>query len=128
MMAVGSCFAVEIGQLIQDRKFNIDLNPFGILFNPASVATAIEVICKGEMLDREDLIEHEGLWYSLRHHGSFASPNATETLNRINARIERAHRRIEMTDVVILTLGSAYVYRHRETRILVANCHKIPAD
>ena len=38
IMLFGSCFAENIGNLLLANKFRCDVNPFGILYNPLSVA------------------------------------------------------------------------------------------
>ena len=37
MLFVGSCFADGIGQRFKEEKFNVTVNPFGTMYNPASV-------------------------------------------------------------------------------------------
>ena len=39
MLLAGSCFAGNIGKMLADRKFDISVNPFGVLYNPLSIAT-----------------------------------------------------------------------------------------
>ncbi len=42
MMFVGSCFASNIGQRFVNEKFRATVNPFGTMYNPASVLHTIE--------------------------------------------------------------------------------------
>ena len=42
MLFVGSCFATEIGRRFQDEKFRAVVNPFGVMYNPASILHTIE--------------------------------------------------------------------------------------
>ena len=42
MLFVGSCFATEIGRRFQDEKFRVVVNPFGVMYNPASILHTIE--------------------------------------------------------------------------------------
>lgn len=42
MLFVGSCFATEIGQRFQQEKFRATVNPFGVMYNPASILHTIE--------------------------------------------------------------------------------------
>ena len=37
MLFVGSCFADGIGQRFKEEKFNVTVNPFGTMYNPASM-------------------------------------------------------------------------------------------
>ena len=42
MLFVGSCFADSIGRRFQEEKFRTMVNPFGVMYNPASVLHTIE--------------------------------------------------------------------------------------
>ena len=42
MLFVGSCFATEIGRRFQEEKFRAVVNPFGVMYNPASILHTIE--------------------------------------------------------------------------------------
>lgn len=50
------------------------------------------------------------------------------TLSLMNRRIEKAHRQVPNIDRIIITWGTAYVFRLKETGKVVANCHKQPAS
>lgn len=41
---IGSCFTENIGNKLAELKYNIDINPFGILYNPASVINSIQYL------------------------------------------------------------------------------------
>ena len=42
LLFVGSCFADAIGQRFRDEGFPVTVNPFGTMYNPASVLHTIE--------------------------------------------------------------------------------------
>ena len=42
MLFVGSCFATEIGRRFQQEQFPTTVNPYGTMYNPASVLHTIE--------------------------------------------------------------------------------------
>ena len=42
ILSLGSCFADNIAKRLQRAKFNTTASPTGILFNPESIARAIE--------------------------------------------------------------------------------------
>ena len=37
MLFVGSCFADSIGRRFQEEKFRAVVNPYGVMYNPASI-------------------------------------------------------------------------------------------
>lgn len=126
ILFMGSCFAENIGQLLSENKFQVDVNPFGILYNPLSNLAAWVDILKGEAYKEEDLFFYNGLWHSPMHHGSFSASTPEETLEAINVRLLQAHQSVAELDWVMLTFGTAYVYEWSEGGQVVANCHKLP--
>ena len=44
LMLWGSCFAENVGKMLSDSKFLCDVNPFGILYNPLSIAEALRQV------------------------------------------------------------------------------------
>lgn len=51
-MFVGSCFADRIGGLFRDNHFNAVVNPYGVMYNPASVLHTIEKMhAEGQKFD-----------------------------------------------------------------------------
>ncbi len=125
-MLFGSCFAESIGNHLLSNVFRVDINPFGVLYNPASIAMAIERLLGNEAFTSSDLLQSEGLYHSCFHHGSFSALSAEECLQRINGRLQKSATTLSRADRFIVTFGTAYVYRLKETRQIVANCHKLP--
>lgn len=128
VMLLGSCFALHIGQQLLQSKFDINVNPFGILYNPASIATVIHRIIDSTLFTADELRENQGLYVSFLHHGSFSKPDKEETLQKINASLQQAIKDLQNTDTLIITFGTAYVYTLKESGSTVANCHKFPAS
>ena len=75
---LGSCFAENIGKKLEGNKFKTDLNPFGTLYNPSSIAEAIRMLLQPEQFTGDDLFQHEGIYHSFSHHSRFSSPSETE--------------------------------------------------
>ena len=42
MLFVGSCFADRIGKFFQQEKFLATVNPYGVMYNPASICHTVE--------------------------------------------------------------------------------------
>jgi hypothetical protein len=126
VMSIGSCFSENIGMHLQQAGFSANVNPFGILFNPISIANAIERIINNKHFSAEELVQHNGLWHSFQHHGKFHAATADELLHSINTEIDEAHQFLKRAKVLMITLGSAWVYSYNATGEVVANCHKLP--
>ncbi len=126
MLLMGSCFATEMGERLLQAKFPCEVNPFGVLYNPLSIAVALHEIGSGKHYVKEMLFRHQNLWHSPMHHGDFSSASPEETLQCINRRIDYAHKAMQHLDALLLTWGTAWVYEDAETRCVVGNCHKLP--
>jgi len=124
IVSLGSCFADTIGARLQEGDFHIDINPFGTLYNPASIADALQRIIDDRPITPADLVEHENYWHSWHHHGSFSRPTAEECLQICNDRTHQAHTALKEADLLIITFGTAWVFE-RDGKV-VANCHKLP--
>ncbi|MBR5029814.1 MAG: GSCFA domain-containing protein, partial [Muribaculaceae bacterium] len=67
-----------------------------------------------------------GVWNSYDFHSRFSMANKDAALQRMNDSISEAHKHLKECNVLILTLGTAVVYRRRDTGEVVTNCHKVP--
>ncbi|OGU55375.1 MAG: hypothetical protein A2V66_04170 [Ignavibacteria bacterium RBG_13_36_8] len=124
---VGSCFAENISQNFIFYRFDVLGNPFGVLYNPASIFNSIKLLSDRKVFKKEDLFFDQGEWHSFYHHSDFSNHNADACLEKINEELVKTRKYFETTDVLIITYGTSYVYKHRERNIIVSNCHKIPA-
>lgn len=127
IVSLGSCFSDEIGTRLKEGGFRIEANPFGTLYNPASIADALDRIIACREVTEADLVQHEGLWHSWHHHGSFSHPTIDETLEACNASLHRAHEALRSARLLMITFGTAWVFELNGQGV-VANCHKLPAD
>ena len=48
MLFVGSCFADNIGARFKEEKFRATVNPFGVMYNPASILHTVERLAQSE--------------------------------------------------------------------------------
>lgn len=128
LFSLGSCFSDHIGNKLKENKFRIMSNPFGVLYNPFSVSKAIERLYQNKIFTAQELVYHNQLFQSFMHHGSFSSPSKKECLDQINDKFKQAARLIQHTDIFLITFGTAYVFRLKQSGEIVANCHKFPAD
>ena len=124
---MGSCFTENIGAKMEALKYPVDINPFGILYNPLSVANGLQLLLEKKRFSSDDLFEHNGLWHSFSHHGRFSNTEQNVVLDDINTRIKSSATFLKQADFLFLTFGTAWIYRYKESGELVSNCHKIPA-
>jgi GSCFA family len=127
LLLMGSCFAEEIGEKLQEHRFNTLVNPHGILYNPLSITKALTSYLDGKVYTPEDLFQHNDLWNSWDHHSRFSALTPEATLDNIQRMQAAATQAIENADWLVITLGSAHAYILKENNRLVGNCHKVPA-
>lgn len=123
---LGSCFTENIGTRMSELNYDVDINPFGILYNPESVANGIKILLENKEFNEADLIQHNGLWHSFYHHGKFSDYNKNTTLKNINDRIKESSEYLQKADFLFITFGTAWIYKFNKWDKTVSNCHKIP--
>lgn len=128
IMMLGSCFVENMSAKLEYFKFRVDVNPCGIVYNPLSVADTLNHLLSAKYFTESDLLRNGEKWVSLSHHGHFSASTVEECLHRINVRLEEAVEHLRNTDVLVITWGTSWVYRHLGTGRVVANCHKFPAS
>ncbi len=125
---IGSCFSDNIGNKLASLKFTVDINPFGVLYNPISIANSIDILISNKIFTEKDLQFHNNRWFSFFHHTSFSHSNKNECLKSINEKVNAAHYKLKNADYLFVTLGTARVYSFNKTKQIVSNCHKLPAN
>ncbi len=125
IMLLGSCFAESMGSMLDFYRFSTCVNPFGVLYNPVSIANAVERIIKEEPFLPSEVIKTGELYNSFFHHTSFARKTASEFIAHANESLKAASDYLNRATVVLITLGTAWCYREIETDKVVANCNKL---
>lgn len=128
IMVLGSCFAANIGTRLADLGYDLCLNPFGTIFNPASISNSVERLRSRKHFSADDCIEMgagAGKICSFYHHTSFARTSAEEFLDNANRKLDEAAELWNSCNKVLVTLGTAQVWKWKDGRI-VSNCLKRP--
>ena len=125
IFALGSCFAESISERLVRAKFSVTTNPFGVLFNPLSIASAIERLSDTRAFAVCDIREGREGFFSFDAHSSLDGKTHTEIFANLNKAVAQGSKALHDAEWVILTFGTAWVYE-REGKV-VANCHKQPA-
>lgn len=130
IMMLGSCFSDNIGKRLSELGFDICVNPFGTLYNPASIASAVSRLVNGEHFTEKDCVEIGAgceRVCSFSHHTSFSGTDAKEFLTKANDDLDTASLFFRECNKVIITLGTSWCFRHIGTGSIVSNCLKHPA-
>ncbi len=124
LLLVGSCFTTHISARLQSRKFTVHANPFGVLYNPVSMAYAVR---PSAAFAPSDFFEHEGIWRHWDLHSELAAPVLDTAVLNASTAAEFTRHYSANTDVLVLTFGTADVHFLVENNRIVANNHKMPA-
>lgn len=126
LLLLGSCFSENIEKKLSYHKFQSTTNPFGIIFNPIAIERLIQDAILDKTYTEEDVFELDGIWKSFYAH---STKNALSRLGAV-IHLQEAQRLLReqllKASHLILTLGTAWVYRHKSSGEIVANCHKVP--
>ncbi len=127
VLFMGSCFTEYIGAIMQELRFPVDVNPFGVIYNPSSVARNLWTLLNGKIYTADELEKEGDRWFSFDHHSRFSHPDREQCLEKINDRLSYSQEHLKTTRFLLLTWGTAWVYVHRKSANVVCNCHKLPA-
>ena len=127
ILLLGSCFADNIGAKFGEYYFQTTINPYGTLYNPASIA---QVLSDSSDIGSQEpglkLVQHNGLWHSMMHHGTFSAVDKEQLIARCEHSSTQLRIALQQATTLIITFGTAWVYEYQGQ--VVANCHKLPAQ
>ena len=130
MMLLGSCFAENIGNAMRNVGFDAMVNPLGTIYNPVSLLNSLTRIASGTPFEASECVAigaGDGRICSFYHHTSHARATVEEFLSEANAIMDVARIHWERTELLVVTLGTAWCFRHVESGMVVTNCLKRPA-
>ena len=128
LLFLGSCFADEVGALCRGLGFDALVNPFGVLYNPASISQSVERLHSGNPFCHEEVVKvGEGQCCTFSHNTAFWQSNEQMLLETVNNGLKEAHERFLKSKWVVISLGTSWVFRNKANGQVVSNCHKLPA-
>jgi Mor family transcriptional regulator len=125
-LLIGSCFSENIGKKLDYFKFQNLQNPFGILFHPKAIETLMVNTIEGRLYSENDIFNYNEQWHCFDAHSKLSHTSKEDLLNELNAQIQFTKTQIQKSTHIVITLGTAWVYREVKTNVIVANCHKVP--
>ena len=123
---LGSCFAENIGEKFDYFKFQQYVNPFGILFHPIAIHNLVSNALQGKKYTEDDVFINNEQFHSFDAHSKLSQHTKSLLLHQLNAASQKTSHYLKQSTHVVITLGTAWVYRYIMTNKIVANCHKIP--
>lgn len=125
-LLLGSCFVENIGAKFSYYKFQSVQNPFGILFHPLAIENLIFRAIHDRKYTEDDVFYLNERWQCFDVHSDLSATTKEELLDNLNKGLKVALHQLKKASHLILTLGTAWGYKNRNTDKVVANCHKVP--
>jgi hypothetical protein len=125
IVSLGSCFAVNMSEKLDYFKLQNACNPFGILFHPLAIEKLIKFALSGKRFTEKHIFFHNERWHCFDVHSDLSNSSKEELLMSLNTIIESTKLQLQEATHIIITYGTAWVYRNIESDAIVANCHKV---
>ena len=126
ILSMGSCFAEFIGGALVKNKFKILNNPFGVIFHPLALFKVLELALQKDLPPDHSYVRNQGIWYNYLFHGSVSHTSREALKKLVKIKLLELEAYLHHLDYLMITFGTALQYRHIDTDLVVANCHKAP--
>jgi len=126
LVLLGSCFAENIAEKFSYYKFQNKVNPLGVLFHPIAILELLTRAHHNTPYTEKEVFFSNGCWQSFQAHSRLNSTSQSATLKNLNTALKSTQNQLKNASHVILTFGTSWVYKHIESKSIVANCHKQP--
>ncbi|HYC86692.1 MAG TPA: GSCFA domain-containing protein [Chryseosolibacter sp.] len=126
ILTAGSCFADAIGQRLLQFKFPALANPFGVTYNPLSIHKQLLRSIGNDRPEPHTFLKSQQVHLSYDFHSELSALTREELFHKIAHTTETTHHFLKTACWIMLTYGTAWVYERKDTRDVVANCHKVP--
>ncbi len=127
---IGSCFAENMAHKMHRLGFQTRCNPLGIMYNPASLVQCLRLLSGQQELSKASMLARDGHYFHFDLHSDWHAKTMDALQAKVGQKVEdwqaflKAEKQSSATINIVLTLGTAWVYRHHKTGNIVANCHK----
>lgn len=127
---VGSCFAENIEKRLRRLHFNTTVNPLGVLYNPLSIAASLQRFNDVKLFEESDieLDSISGDYFTFDAYTLLNNSDKSSLLDGLNSIVVDSHNRLESCDILVITLGTSWIYRDVRSHQVVANCQKQPSS
>ncbi|MFM2394486.1 MAG: hypothetical protein RLZZ546_2468 [Bacteroidota bacterium] len=122
ILFLGSCFSENIGEKLLEVKFNVLINPFGTVFNAASIATLLRY-CNDMPISADKVSQIEDSYRHHDFHSKYNNVSLQALMHNIQEDISKTKDFIQKSDVIFITFGTSWIYTLHDS--IVSNCHKV---
>ncbi len=124
ILSMGSGFSAMMSNHLSRYGLDITSNPFGKVYNPLSIFYLLEIAGGKVKLDESQTTVYDGHWNHFQFNFLRKQKSPGELIRHIQEQISIMQQVYSKKEFLILSFGTAFVYRHKETKQVVANCHK----
>lgn len=128
VMLLGSCFVENIGRKLNYYQFQTLQNPFGILFHSESIDNLMVRAIEGTNYTDTDVFYNNERWHCFDAHSDLSDPSREILLTNLNNALVNTRNQLAKATHIIITLGTAWIYKDVASQKKVANCHKLPQN
>ncbi|NIJ51895.1 GSCFA domain-containing protein [Dyadobacter arcticus] len=129
VLTIGSCFAEVLGAQLSHYKLNVQNNPFGTVFNPLAISKILDSAIEDRKPNSDLFVESsDQIWLHHDFHSSQWGTNRAALESKLTEQLMSVKVFLKEANVMVITLGTAYAYRHKKTNQIIGNCHKLAAD
>ncbi len=128
IMSIGSAFSNILASKFSEQHLEIENNPYGNLYNPISVFNALDISIKNKPVNESLISETDHVWNHYDFHYKTGANSKEQLILQLTERIQQTHHTLKKTEFLVLTFGSAFVYKTAKTKEVVANCHRTPIN
>ena len=126
IVSIGSCFSEEMTTKLVYSGFHVEGNSFGTLFHPEAISNVIQSSINDS--NEIDFINRDGLFFSWDTSSAVFGYSENELVENIGRQRAKFKSKLSKAKLLVITVGTAWGYRHTESNIIVGNCHKMNSD
>lgn len=126
IMLLGSCFSTNLHNYLSSIYLDSNQGPFGNIYNPISIGASLDRLISNRGIERGEVFKVDGLFQHFDYYSKLGMDNKDDFMNKINSSIEDNHNYLRDCNLLVITLGTAFVYQKSD--IVVNNCHKLPSS
>ncbi len=122
----GSCFSEHISQKLTSHKLPTFSNPFGLLFHPKAIENLIDKSVNKTTYSVDNVFKLNDQFQCFDAHSKLNSIKQSDLIEGLNNATSETLHHLKKASHICITLGTAWVYKHKASAKIVANCHKVP--
>lgn len=122
---LGSCFSEHMAKSAHELAFDTLSNPYGVIFNPISLAN---IICWKEKDWINSIFQSQDKYLSWNSSSTIWSLDKEKLIDEVLQLSVDLRNHLCKTNTLFVTFGTAWIYETLEDRRVVANCHKQPQN